>query len=197
VTVVDPDRRTPAFDDQFVRASRFAFRYFQNLVSSRYGVSWRETYLLSESPTTAPTPVNPLLADLRPPTVPLAPGDHPFGSRRASRMLTMHIEPSIYLAAVLMDYRVANGRIVVQEFADAERIRELPHPLIVNCTGMGAAPLFNDAEMLPIKGQLVVLALQPEIDYITVGPGEWSLEPNPVETTRITNGHQRLFEPMG
>jgi D-amino-acid oxidase len=78
---------------------------------------------------------------------------------------------------------------------------------------MGAAALFNDAEMLPIKGQLVVLAPQPDVDYITVGPGdlymmprqdgiilggthergEWSLEPNPVETTRIMKGHQSLF----
>jgi D-amino-acid oxidase len=216
VTVVDPDRRTPAFDDQFVRASRFAFRYFQNLVSSRYGVSWRETYFLSQTPMTGPTPVNALLADLRPPTVRLAPGHHPFRSLQASRTLTMHIEPSIYLPAVLTDYRVANGRIVVQELADAQRVRELPHALIVNCTGMGAAALFSDAEMLPIKGQLVVLAPQPEVDYITVGPGdlymmprqdgivlggthergEWSLEPNPAETNRIMKGHQSLFERM-
>jgi D-amino-acid oxidase len=213
VTVVDPERRTPSFDDQFVRASRFAFRYFQNLVNARYGVSWRETYLLSEGAVTGPTSVNALIADLRPPTVPLAPGDHPFGSLRASRTLTMHIEPSVYLLAMLTDYRVANGRIVVRELADTQSVKELPHPLIVNCTGMGAAALFNDAEMLPIKGQLVVLAPQPEVDYITVGPGdlymmprqdgiilggthergEWSLEPNPVETTRIMKGHQSLF----
>jgi glycine/D-amino acid oxidase-like deaminating enzyme len=213
VTVVDAERRSPSFDDQFVRASRFAFRYFQNLVSARYGVSWRETYLLSEGGATGPTSVNALIADLRPPIVPLARSDHPFGSLRASRTLTMHIEPSVYLLAVLTDYRVANGRIVVRELADAQSIKELPHPLIVNCTGMGAAALFNDAEMLPIKGQLVVLAPQPEVDYITVGPGdlymmprqdgiilggthergEWSLEPNPVETTRIMKGHQSLF----
>jgi D-amino-acid oxidase len=216
VTVVEPDRRTPAFDDQFVRAARFAFRYFQNLVGSRYGVSWRETYLLSETPMTGPTSVNALLADFRPPTVGLAPGAHPFGAPYAARTLTMHIEPSIYLPAILMDYRVANGRIVVQELADPQSVRELPHPLILNCTGLGAARLFNDSEMLPIKGQLVVLAPQADVDYITVGPGDlymmprqdgiilggthergdWSLEPNPTESTRIMKGHQRLFERM-
>jgi D-amino-acid oxidase len=214
VTVVDEDRRTPAFDQQFVRASRFAFRYFQNLVSTRYGVSWRETYLLRETEMNGAPPVNALLADIRPPIIALAPGDHPFGSLGVFRTLQMHIEPSIYLPALLLDYRAAGGRVVVREFVDAQSVRELPHPLIVNCTGLGAAALFGDAEMLPIKGQLTVLAPQSEVDYMTVGPGdlymmprhdgiilggthergEWSLEPNPAEISRIVQGHRRLFE---
>jgi D-amino-acid oxidase len=128
----------------------------------------------------------------------------------------MHIEPSIYLPAVLADYRIAGGRVVVREFANAQSLGELPHPLVLNCTGMGAAVLFNDAEMLPIKGQLTVLVPQREVDYITVGPGdlymmprqdgiilggtfergEWSLEPNPTETDRIMKGHENLFARM-
>ncbi|MDQ3998058.1 MAG: FAD-binding oxidoreductase [Gemmatimonadota bacterium] len=216
VTIVDEERRTSAFDNQFVRASRFAFRYFQNLVGPRYGVSWRETYLLSETTRTGPTSVNALIADLRPRIVPLTPGDHPFGSLHAARTLTMHIEPAIYLQALLSDYRVAGGRVVVRELVDAQSARALPHPLIVNCSGLGAAALFNDAEMLPIKGQLTVLAPQREVDYITVGPGdlymmprqdgiilggthergEWSLEPNPAEISRIVHGHRRLFGSM-
>src|SRR5260370_39218263 len=36
-TVFDRDRHTPEFDAQFVAASRFAFRYFQNLIGPR---SW-------------------------------------------------------------------------------------------------------------------------------------------------------------
>lgn len=70
--------------------------------------------------------------------------------------------------------------------------------------------------MLPIKGQLTVIVPQPEVDYITVGPGdlymmprqdgiilggthergEWSLEPNPVEIERIMRGHRALFDQM-
>jgi D-amino-acid oxidase len=216
VTVVDEERRTPAFDEQFVRASRFAFRYFQNLVSPRYGVAWRDTYFLSDSATAGPPPVNALIADLRPARVALGPGDHPFGSLTAVRTLTMHIEPSVYLPALLTEYRVAGGRVVVRELGDAQSVKDLPHPLIVNCTGLGAATLFGDAEMLPIKGQLTVLAPQPEVDYITVGPGdlymmprhdgiilggthergERSLEPNPIEISRIMQGHRRLFESM-
>jgi D-amino-acid oxidase len=216
VTVVDPERRTSAFDDHFARASRFAFRYFQHLVGPRYGVWWRETYFLSETEGSGPPSETVAISDFRPPRVALAPGDHPFGSLRVSRALTMHIEPSIYLPAVLADYRLAGGRLVVRDLADPQSVSVLPHPLLVNCTGLGAATLFNDAEMLPIKGQLTVLAPQREVDYLTVGPselymmprqdgiilggtherGEWSLEPNPAEITRILHGHQRLFERM-
>jgi len=216
VTVVDPDRRTATFDDQFVRASQFAFRYFQHLIGPRYGVWWRETYFLSETEgNRPPTEIVPS-ADGRPPRVSLAPGDHPFGSLRVSRTLTMHIEPSIYLPAVLADYRLAGGYLVVRDLTDLQSVRALPHPIIVNCTGLGAATLFNDPEMLPIKGQLTVLAPQREVEYLTVGPGElymmprqdgiilggthergeWSLEPNPTEIARIMHGHQHLFERM-
>jgi len=125
----------------------------------------------------------------------------------------MHIEPSIYLPTVLQDFRVAGGHIVVREFPDARSIIALTEPVIVNCTGLAAGKLFDDPDVMPIKGQLTVLAPQPEVDYITVGPGdlymmprqdgiilggthergEWSMEPNPSEAIRILQGHAALF----
>jgi D-amino-acid oxidase len=212
--VVDPDRRTPAFDEQFVRASRFAFRYFQNLVSPRYGVTWRDIYQLSAEKTGPP--VNPLLASFLPPPVPLLPAQHPFGALHAWRRTRMHIEPSIYLAAILDEFRIAGGSLVVREFTTRGNLAELPHPLIVNCTGLDSGALFNDPDVLPIKGQLTVLVPQPEVDYMTVGPGDlymmprhdgivlggtnergqWSLDPNPADVDRILKGHQLLFEQM-
>ena len=218
VSVYDNDRRTPAFDEQFANASRFAFRYFQTLVSPRYGISWRETYYLSERESASLGAPSPLIAEIRPPAVLLAPGEHAFGPLYAARVLTMHIEPSIYLQTVLADFRLSGGRTAVRELMSPQAIAELPHPVLVNCTGLGAAKLFGDDDMLPIKGQLTVLAPQPEVDYITIGPGpgslymmprqdgivlggtnergEWSIEPNPTETTRIMQGHQSLFSLM-
>ena len=153
------------------------------------------------------------MVELRPPSVLLTPDEHPFGGLRVRRVLTMHIEPAVYLQTVLADYRAAGGRVVVQEFMKPNDVRTLPQPLVVNCTGLGAGALFGDPEMLPIKGQLTVLAPQAEVDYLTIGPGDlymmprqdgivlggtherdvWSLDPNPVETSRIMEGHQRLF----
>ena len=215
VTVADTELVTPAFEAQFTRASRFAYRYYQNLVSPKYGITWRENFSLSSgSPTTTAggSWEGPILRDLLPRTV-LSAEDSPFNGLRASRFLTMHIEPSVYLPAVLQDFRIAGGRVVLREFADARSIVALGEPVIVNCTGLAAGKLFNDPDVLPIKGQLLVLAPQSEVDYITIGPGdlymmprqdgiilggthergEWSLEPNPNESARILRGHQELF----
>ena len=215
VTVVDADRVTPEFEAQFRRASRVAYRYFQTLVSARYGIVWRDNYSIS---TRVPSLgaggswEGAILREMLPRTV-LSDDESPFPGLRVSRFLTMHIEPSIYLPAVLQDFRIAGGHVVVREFPDARSILAVAEPVIVNCTGLAAGALFADADVLPIKGQLTVLAPQPEIDYITIGPGdlymmprqdgivlggthergEWSLEPNAAEATRILRGHQELF----
>jgi len=215
VTVADANRRTPAFDARFVAASRFAFRYYQTLVGPRYGISWRENYNLSVGPRHSPSWEFSLLSDILH-SEPLAPGEHPFGDLVATRFLSMHVEPSTYLAAVLADFRLAGGRVVVRDFADRPAIAALPEPVVVNCTGLAAGRLFDDPEVLPIKGQLLVVAPQPEVDYITIGPGDlymmprqdgiilggthergvWTLEPNPQETERILRGQHDLFSRM-
>jgi D-amino-acid oxidase len=215
VSVVDSDRRTASFDAQYERAARFAHRYFQNLVGPRYGITWRENYFLSEAPRRPRADETTLIADLLA-TVALAPNEHPFGRLHAARMLAMHIEPSVFLPAVLADARLAGARVVLRDFADAASIAQLPDPIIINCTGLGAAALFSDGELLPVKGQLTVLVPQPEVDYITIGPsglymmprqdgivlggtferGVSSLEPNATETERILRGHRALFEAM-
>ncbi|MEW5915404.1 MAG: FAD-dependent oxidoreductase [Gemmatimonadota bacterium] len=216
-TVVDNDRRTAAFDDQFIRASRFAFRHFQLLVQPKYGVSWRENYFLSQTPRRPTTGERALVEDIIP-LLDLGPNEHPFSGLHAARMLTMHIEPSIYLTALLTDFRTFGGRIVVHNFPTAESLGQLSEPLIINCTGLGAATLFGDSEMLPIKGQLLVLVPQPEVDYITIGPGAGGLymmprqdgivlggtfergvdtmQPDPAQTQRILQGNQALFDAM-
>ena len=213
-TVGDADRRTADSDAEFVRASEFAFRYFQSLVGARYGVWWRDNYFLSNVPTTGnPWEVG-LIGHLLP-TETLDPEDHPFRSLHARRRRTMHVEPAIYLAAVLQDFRVAGGHVVVREFADRRAIGELDEPLVVNCTGLGAGTLFEDPDVMPIKGQLTVLVPQPEVDYITIGPGpgtlymmprqdgvilggtqgrgDASLTVDEGDAGRILDGHRRLF----
>ena len=41
--------------------------------------------------------------------------------------------------------------------------------MIVNCTGLGAKALFSDPELMPLKGQLIVLIPQEEMNYSTNG----------------------------
>jgi glycine/D-amino acid oxidase-like deaminating enzyme len=49
--------------------------------------------------------------------------------------------------------------------------------VFVNCTGLGSKALFNDPDLVPLKGQLVVLVPQPEVTYATSGIGR-QLPPN-------------------
>ena len=128
----------------------------------------------------------------------------------------MLIEPAIYLNALLRDFFTSGGRLVVREFHTPEELAHLPENPIFNCTGLGARAPFNDAELIPIKGQLAFLLPQPEVDYMTVGPGdiymfprrdgvllggshergEWSTEPDPATTERILRENGVLFGGM-
>jgi glycine/D-amino acid oxidase-like deaminating enzyme len=111
--------------------------------------------------------------------------------------------------------RLAGARIEIRELRDRAEIATLPEPAVLNCTGLGARALFNDEEMLPIKGQLHVLLPQPDVDYLllaqdlymfprrdgillggTFERGEWSLEPNREAEKRILDGHARIFASM-
>jgi D-amino-acid oxidase len=215
VTLVGPEGHTPAFAAQLEEASRLAHRYYQTLVSDRYGVKWMEMYYLGSSPyglSWGPS-LTPDLYRMKT----LAAGEHPFQAPFVTSIYTMEIEPSIYLPAVMNDFCIRGGKIAARNFPNLASILRLPETLIVNCTGLGAKPLFNDDELVPIKGQLTVLVPQPEIDYglvstsndlymfprrdgIVLGgtheEGEWSLEPDPAEADRIFKGHQELFSQM-
>jgi glycine/D-amino acid oxidase-like deaminating enzyme len=212
-TVVDPDRRTPAFMEQFVRACRLSYRMFQDLVGDRYGVRWIENYVLSDKPfTQAQAPeTEGLVPDARE----LRPGEHPFPAPYVRRFASMFIETPVYLSALVQDVLLAGGRIEVRDVPDRQAVAALPEPAVINCTGLGSRALFGDDTMMPIKGQLTVLLPQPEVDYLvlagglymfprrdgillggTFERGEWSLEPDAGAIERVLDGHRKLFDAM-
>jgi D-amino-acid oxidase len=212
-SVADANRRTPAFDAALDRAARLSHRYFQDMVSDHYGVRWIENYALSDRPFSEGR----ALAELYPDSDVLQRSEHPFPFPHVRRFVTMLIEPQVYLNAVLRDFLLTGGRVVVRELGTMADLAALDEPLVFNCTGLGARTLVGDDELTPIKGQLTILLPQPEVDYITLGGGdlymfprrdgillggthergEWSLEPNRDAVTRIVEGHRRLFGALG
>ena len=96
--------------------------------------------------------------------------------------------------------------------------------MIINCTGLGAKEIFKDPELMPLKGQLVVLIPQPEVQYGTNGIGrqlpadsgfvhmmprsdgiilggtsirdDWSLDVEEDERKRVVDLHTELFNSM-
>ena len=195
-----PGELPPDLTETVVRAARLSHRYFQDMVGDYYGVRWLE-YYGRESDEYRDERERNVLADLYHYRV-LSREEHPFGNFEVLRGTTMQIQTPIYLNAVMRDFRLAGGRIVVRDFADLEAVLALPEPVIMNCTGLGAKALFGDEEMYPIKGQLTILLPQPEIDYAGFGmtprndglltgglaePGVWTLEPNEEEVRRRLN----------
>ncbi len=98
----------------------------------------------------------------------LSKAEYPFPHRGGARVYLMLIEPAIYLPAVLADFRTAVGQVVVRDFRDLAAVMELKEQVIVNCTGLGAKALFNDEDLIPIKGQLTFLTPQAELNYMYI-----------------------------
>jgi D-amino-acid oxidase len=210
-SVFERGKTTAAFDEQFGRAARLAWRMFQELPGSTYGIRWIENYSMGDAPAEGPLD-SPFYVN----GVDLRPNEHPFPARYVRRFTTMLIEPPIYLTVMLRDFLVAGGQLVVRDLGSRDELIALDEPVIFNCTGLGAKALFADDELTPVKGQLTFLLPQPEIDYITLtdGPlymfprsdgillggtferGNWSPEPDPEIEKRIVEGHRRFFEAM-
>ena len=213
-SVMDGARRTADSDALLARAARLSHRSFQQLPAAEFGIRWLENYVLSDEPL-EPWWEQELVRDLYPEWRELGPHDHPFPARHARRFTTMLIEPPIYLSAMMRDVRLAGGRVVVRELASREQVREIPEPVIVNCTGLGAKALFGDEELEPVKGQLTFLLPQAEVDYIVIRDGlymfprrdgillggtfqhgVWSLDVDEEARRRIVTGHRALFDGM-
>lgn len=55
---------------------------------------------------------------------------HYFGFPYVHQYSTMLIEPPVYLNALLRDFYIAGGRLVVKEFRNREEVMRLPEPVI-------------------------------------------------------------------
>ena len=229
--LIDGNLRTPDWDARFREAAEISYRELQQLAGRGFGVSWIDRYGLRDTPPgagrdDAEEVEEPLLpAHLRTGEVTLGPGEHPFAARYAIRRHQLRIEPSIYLDALVHDFIEFGGRIEIRKFTEPRELVALSEALVVNCTGLGARDLFNDDELLPLKGQLTVLLPQEEIDWgisgnppdaaprgvlgvhmqprrdgIVLGGtserGEWSLEPNQEAMRLIVNAHMAVYSAM-
>ena len=212
--VADHSQRTPEFKAQFAEAAKRSHRRFQGLVGPDYAVRWRELFGLSDDPDYNGLPDSGL-PELYPGRRVLSPAESPFAAPRVVVEDLLFIEPPTYLRALMRDFHLAGGTIVVREFASAAELATLRETVIVNCTGLGSRELFGDSELVPIKGQLTVLLPQPEVDYAIEGRdlymfprsdgillggtferGVETMEPDLEAEKRIMAGQRAIFEGM-
>jgi glycine/D-amino acid oxidase-like deaminating enzyme len=206
------------FESELKWASRISHHAFQNLIGAGYGVSWMENYNLGDEPIGRPYYLREL-PELYPLVADLEPHEHPFPVPYVQRVVTMLVEPAAYLRRIQTDFYQAGGRLIMQNFANRSEILALNEPVIFNCTGLGAARLFDDDELVPVKGQLVFILPDPDVDYLTTGGGagmlhmvprsgeivlggthdhgDWTTQIDPDETDRIITENQKLFANFG
>ncbi len=209
----------PAFEAQFVEALKHSHATFAGLAGRNYGVSWKENYHLNDKPRTAEDVfyLN-RWPELFPGIAVLAPDEHPFAAPHVLRHLSLLIEPAIFLPRLMEEVREAGGRITVRAFHDAGQLQTLDERVLVNCTGLGAANLFGDDQLIPVRGQLAFVAPDERVDYVTHGSGEGllymfpradgillggsyergetRLEADPLTTERIVREHARMATAM-
>lgn len=205
---------TPAFESQFKWAARISHHAFTNLGGPDYGVRWIENYYLDQQPFEFSYYLREL-PELFASVADLSPDEHPFPVPYVRRTVTMLIEPATFLRRVTDDFLQAGGVFVVRDFVDRADVLSLAEPVIFNCTGLGAAQLFGDTELTPVKGHLLFLPPDLDIDYLTIGGGEGLLymfprsdalvlggsfligdgttHVDPAESQRILTGHEKLF----
>jgi D-amino-acid oxidase len=202
---------TPKFNEQFRQACHISNRAFQLLVGPEYGVRWIDTFELLRQEAALGREL-PGGNDLYPQIEVHRDPENYFGFPVVRQYSSMLIEPSIYLSALLRDFYIAGGRVVVKEFRNRQEIARLREPAIFNCTGLGSRTLFDDEELKPVRGQLEILLPQPEIDYCYLSTGymfprrdgiilggtwdhdDWSLAPNPEQATGILESHMEIMK---
>jgi D-amino-acid oxidase len=206
-----------AFRAQLDEAMRISHQAFLARLGGVYGVSWRENYYFNPNGTPSPFYVQ-NWPQYFPEAEPLRGARHPFAAAHTLHTLALFIEPNVLLPRLVEDVRTGGARIVQQELRDLPEVLALPEPVVFNCTGLGAATLFGDTGMMPVRGQLVLLQPDPRVDYITHGGGmgtlymfprsdalvlggtfergAFHLEPDVESTRRIVEQHATFFEAM-
>jgi D-amino-acid oxidase len=197
---------TPEWRSQYRQALSISWRHFQTLDGPSYGIEWLPTY------TEANRVGSPGLEPYYPGSRVLASPEHPFAlSDELAVYRTMYVETGRYMARLTEDFLRAGGEMKIRNFSSPAELADLPERLIFNCTGLGARQLFGDMELGPVRGQIVVLAPQPGVNYAyalaggymfprndgiilggTFERGIWSTDPEPATIRRIVDNHRRL-----
>ena len=200
---------SPEWRAQYRAALSVSWERFRSLDSGHYGIQWLPTY--TEGDRVGPPGLEAYYPDSRL----LGDRDQPFAAGGLAVYRTMYVEVGRYLARLTEDFLRAGGTMRVKRFASAADLVQLPERLLFNCTGLGARELFGDLELGPVRGQIVMLAPQPEVQYAYTLPsgymfprgdgivlggtfehGEWSTVPEPATIAGILAAHRSVMSDL-
>ncbi|WSH67949.1 FAD-dependent oxidoreductase (plasmid) [Rhizobium ruizarguesonis] len=160
-SVVCYDETDAAAKQRFETILRTAFRMHEQRIGQGFGVSRRINYTKRKSETFKKVPLDVIPAPDEFTHLPFARlRSHGYGYH------TLLVEPPIFLKRLRDDLQAQNIRPQQQVFRTVDDILHLPEEIIINCTGLGSKIVFNDQDLLPKKGQLVLLPSQPALQWL-------------------------------
>lgn len=151
---------------QFARILRRSFATHKSKIGQGFGVSPRLNYTLTRSDNFERIPKD-VVPD--PQFFAQLPFAHIGHSGYAYS--TLLIEPPIFLAKLQSDLAARGVQFVQKQFATAADVLALSENIIINCTGLGSGAIWQDRLVYPVKGQLVRLPPQPNLQYLYSGFG--------------------------
>jgi glycine/D-amino acid oxidase-like deaminating enzyme len=213
--VFEEGKATKAFEEQYKYAARISHHAYQNLSGANYGIRFVENYYLRNE-ISPPSYYLRELPELFSSIKDLEPHQHPFPVPYVKQTVTMMVEPATFLRKIRDDFLISGGKFQIKNFTQLDEILSLKESTIFNCTGLGSKALFEDDDLRPAKGQLVLLPPDPSIDYLTVGGGsnvtymfprsgeillggshqidDWSRNPEKEVTERIIEDNKKIFD---
>lgn len=126
------------------------------------------------APPASPSPINVpedflslwrTVRDLQPPRRLLEGNDNPFPAREVSVGQTMTFNVASYTDRLARLFLLRGGKMIRRSFPDRTAALSLAEPVVLNCMGFGAKAIWDDASLVPVRGQINWLMPQDDARY--------------------------------
>lgn len=175
--IAHADAANAEFADRWETWARKSYRIHQSLVGIPGDpVEYVPEYQLSSTipdPATRPAPpehrwlhLGRRLRGLTPGFRRLDPAEHSFAGKNVSSGQSMIFNVAAYSDRLAQLFMLRGGRMVRRSFADRSAVLALNEPVLVNCMGYGAKAIWQDAGLVPVRGQINWFIPQSEARYV-------------------------------
>jgi D-amino-acid oxidase len=172
------DQAAPGFAERWEEMARISYKTYRSYLGlPGTPVEWQDRYYLSD---TAPEAARgeggepgalkfatygDRVRDINPTPVLLPAGSTPFPAKYVRRFSSMTFNIADYGHTLMTDFLLAGGKVERREFHAPSELASLPEKVVINCPGYAARTLWNDASIVPVRGQIGWLIPQPEVTY--------------------------------
>ena len=167
--------------------SKDTFEFYQRCISSGFykGLSYKKMILYGPTPNLVKLYVpEGIMKDYREVEITFGNGSY-FPARVATTIL---MDGDIFLNELVKEAKIKDVKFTSKKFKTLEDLKKLDEEIIFNCTGNGAATLFADKNMKPIKGQLIYFEKPNGFDYFLQ-----ALSPNGERITTYPQGNKQAI----